>query len=75
MSLLRPFNLQNNFGANIGGPIWMPKFLTRNGKHRSFFYFNWEAFRAAGGAERSYVNYSFGEGSTRRFHGLERCQR
>lgn len=46
----RPFNLQNNFGANVGGPIWLPKFLTRNGKDRSFFYFNWEGFRAAGGA-------------------------
>jgi hypothetical protein len=46
----RPFNIQNNFGANIGGPIWLPKFITRNGKDRGFFYFNWEAFRAAGGA-------------------------
>jgi hypothetical protein len=46
----RPFNIQNNFGANVGGPVWLPKFMTRGGKDRTFFYFNWEAFRIAGGA-------------------------
>jgi hypothetical protein len=52
----RPFNIQNNFGANIGGPVWLPKKLfgplgyDRNASNKTFFYFNWEAFRAAGGA-------------------------
>jgi hypothetical protein len=52
----RPFNIQNNFGANFGGPIWLPKKFfgplgyDRNAGHKTFFYFNWEAFRAAGGA-------------------------
>ena len=52
----RPFNIQNNYGANIGGPIWLPKKIfgplgyDRGGKARTFFYFNWESFRAAGGA-------------------------
>jgi len=52
----RPFNIQNNFGANIGGPVWLPKKIFgpagygKNGKHRTFFYFNFESFRAAGGA-------------------------
>ncbi|HWQ35603.1 MAG TPA: carboxypeptidase regulatory-like domain-containing protein [Blastocatellia bacterium] len=52
----RPFNIQNNFGANFGGPIRLPGKIfgplgyEGKGKHRSFFYFNWEAFRAAGGA-------------------------
>src|SRR5262245_48378467 len=52
----RPFNIQNNFGANIGGPVWLPKKvfgplgLSDTSKHKTFFYFNWESFRAAGGA-------------------------
>jgi Carboxypeptidase regulatory-like domain len=58
----RPFNIQNNFGANIGGPVWLPKKVfgpagyDRNGKYRTFFYFNWESFRAAGGANVPTLN-------------------
>ncbi|HEU0174707.1 MAG TPA: carboxypeptidase regulatory-like domain-containing protein [Blastocatellia bacterium] len=52
----RPFNIQNNFGANIGGPVKFPKKifgplgLDSSSKNKTFFYFNWEAFRTAGGA-------------------------
>lgn len=48
----RPFNIQNNFGANIGGPVKIPWLYDGKGtgSHRTYFYFNWEAFRAAGGA-------------------------
>jgi hypothetical protein len=48
----RPFNIQNNYGANIGGPVKIPWLYNGSGqgKHKTFFYFNWEAFRAAGGA-------------------------
>ena len=52
----RPFNIQNNFGANIGGPVPLPKKIfgplgqDSSSKHKTFFYFNWESFRAAGGA-------------------------
>jgi hypothetical protein len=48
----RPFNIQNNFGANIGGPVKIPWLYDGKGtgQHRTYFYFNWEAFRAAGGA-------------------------
>jgi hypothetical protein len=55
-TLERPFNIQNNYGANFGGPISLPKKIfgpagyDGKGKNRTFFYFNWEAFRAAGGA-------------------------
>lgn|GEM_PF-590817 len=58
----RPFNIQNNFGANIGGPVWLPKKIfgplgyEKNGKQRTFFYFNWESFRAAGGANVPTLN-------------------
>jgi hypothetical protein len=46
----RPFNIQNNFGANIGGPVRIPWLYKSAGTHKTFFYFNWEAFRTAGGA-------------------------
>src|SRR5262249_6500185 len=52
----RPFNIQNTFGANIAPPppfpkkIFGPLGLDSSSKHKTFFYFNWEAFRAAGGA-------------------------
>lgn len=53
----RPFNLQNNFGANFGGPVRLPKFFgplaygsNPDSSNKTFFYFNWESFRAAGGA-------------------------
>jgi hypothetical protein len=52
----RPLNIQNNYGGNIGGPVWLPKKIfgplgyDRNGPVKTFFYFNRESFRAAGGA-------------------------
>lgn len=48
----RPFNIQNNYGANIGGPVKIPWLYNGKGQgsHRTYFYFNWESFRAAGGA-------------------------
>ena len=39
---------EHNFGANFGGPIKIPKLNT--GRHRSFFYFNWESYHQAGGS-------------------------
>lgn len=47
----RPFNIQNNFGANVGGPVKIPWLYDgAKSKYKTFFYFNWEGFRAAGGA-------------------------
>lgn len=37
-----PLN-QHNFGTAIGGPVWIPKLY--NGKNRTFWFFNYEAFR------------------------------
>jgi Carboxypeptidase regulatory-like domain len=34
---------QNDFGASVGGPIWIPKLY--NGKNRTFFFFAFEGFR------------------------------
>lgn len=42
-NLPRPAFNQNNFGATISGPVWIPKLY--DGKNRSFFMFNFEGFR------------------------------
>ena len=39
---------RNQYGANIGGPLSIPKLYS--GKDRTFFFFNWEAGRLAQGA-------------------------
>ncbi|HEY3837292.1 MAG TPA: carboxypeptidase-like regulatory domain-containing protein, partial [Bryobacteraceae bacterium] len=39
---------RNQFGANIGGPVYLPKIY--HGKDKTFFFFNWESGYAAQGA-------------------------
>ncbi len=39
---------RNQFGANVGGPVLLPKLY--NGKNRTFFFFNWESGYSAAGA-------------------------
>ena len=39
---------EHNFGANVGGPIKLP--WVNSGKHKSFFYFDWESYHQAGGS-------------------------
>ena len=34
---------QNDFGVEVGGPIWIPKLY--NGRNKTFFFFNTEAYR------------------------------
>ena len=41
---------ENNYGANIGGPIWIPGLHGTNSRFKGYFYFNWEAFKDHGGA-------------------------
>jgi hypothetical protein len=43
---------RNQFGANAGGPVWLPKIY--DGRDRTFFFFNWEAGRLASGAAAGY---------------------
>lgn len=38
----RPIDKKNDYGVNLGGPVWIPKIY--NGKDRTFFFFNWEQF-------------------------------
>ncbi|MBO0719826.1 MAG: TonB-dependent receptor [Blastocatellia bacterium] len=37
-----PFT-QNQFGANAGGPVYLPKLY--DGRNKTFWFFNWEGFR------------------------------
>jgi Carboxypeptidase regulatory-like domain/TonB-dependent Receptor Plug Domain len=34
---------RNDYGFNVGGPVWLPKIY--NGKDKTFFFFNWEQYR------------------------------
>jgi hypothetical protein len=45
-----PPDKENDFGANIGGPILLPKMHGANSWAKGYFYFNWEGFQDHGGA-------------------------
>jgi carboxypeptidase family protein len=50
----RPFNLQNNFGGSLGGPIKLPfSWFSRN---KGFFFVNWEGYRISGGLQRPVIS-------------------
>ncbi len=42
---------QNDFGATVGGPVWIPKIY--NGRNKTFFFFSYEGFRNRNGATNS----------------------
>ncbi len=43
---------RNQYGANVGGPVFLPKFY--DGRNKTFFFFNWESGRRASGASAGY---------------------
>ena len=43
---------RNQFGANIGGPVYIPKLY--HGRDKTFFFFNWESGYAAQGSQATY---------------------
>ena len=59
----RPIDTQNDFGATIGGPVWIPKLY--NGKNKTFFFFAYEGFRfSTGGTNQvSFPNEAFKSGN------------
>ena len=46
----RPHDLENDFGGFLGGPAKFP--LAWSGSHKTFFFFDYERFRIAGGLSR-----------------------
>ncbi len=53
----RPQQIQNQFGGNFGGPIYLPRFgeggpSTYSGKNKAFFFFNYEGTRIRKGVTR-----------------------
>ncbi|MGI8897835.1 MAG: TonB-dependent receptor [Pyrinomonadaceae bacterium] len=53
----RPPHVQNQFGGNIGGPIYLPRFgeggpSTYSGRNKAFFFFNYEGTRIRKGVTR-----------------------
>jgi len=41
---------ENNYGANIGGPVYLPGLHGANSKRKAYFFFNWEAYFQHGAA-------------------------
>ena len=48
--IVKPADKENDFGANIGGPIWIPHYHSRDARVKGYFYFNWEGFQDHGSA-------------------------
>lgn len=46
----KPPDKENDYGTNVGGPIWLPKLHGNNSFLKGYFYFNWEAFKDHGAA-------------------------
>jgi Carboxypeptidase regulatory-like domain len=46
----KPEDKENDFGANLGGPILIPGLHGPSSFLKGYFYFNWEGFKEAGGA-------------------------
>jgi hypothetical protein len=51
-SVTSPRLNRNQFGANFGGPVLIPKLY--HGRDKTFFFFNWESGYAAQGASPQY---------------------
>jgi hypothetical protein len=59
----RSVDTQNDFGATLGGPVWIPKVY--NGKNKTFFFFAYEGFRFRNGGTNidSFPNGDFRSGN------------
>ena len=49
----RPIDKKNDYGLNLGGPVWIPKIY--NGKDKTFFFFNWEQYRQNNGGTNTSI--------------------
>src|SRR6266446_5882174 len=68
-SVTSPRLNRNQFGANIGGPVSIPKIY--HGRDKTFFFFNWESGYAAQGASPQYKIVPTLEQRNGNFSGLQ----
>jgi Carboxypeptidase regulatory-like domain len=61
-----PTYKQSDFGASVGGPVWIPKLY--NGKNKTFFFFAYEGFRNRAGANGAAYTVPTPEMYTGDFH-------
>ncbi len=61
--LQRPVDTQNDFGATVGGPVYIPKVY--DGRNKTFFFFAYEGFRfrTGGSSTVSMPNEDFRQGN------------
>ncbi|MDQ6760328.1 MAG: carboxypeptidase regulatory-like domain-containing protein, partial [Acidobacteriota bacterium] len=67
----RPINRQNEFGAVVGGPVFIPKLY--NGHNKTFFFFVYSGFRYRQGAPnslQSIIPLDYRTGDFSRFSGI-----
>ena len=62
---------RNQFGANIGGPVWIPKLY--DGRDKTFFFFNWESGRQISGTYGGTGAAAHRSTERRRFFRLASC--
>ncbi|MBZ5562039.1 MAG: carboxypeptidase-like regulatory domain-containing protein [Acidobacteriia bacterium] len=43
-----PLDKKNDYGGDLGGPLWIPKVY--NGRDKTFFFFSWEQYRQTQGS-------------------------
>ena len=60
--LTRPVDTQNDFGATVGGPVFIPRVY--DGRNKTFFFFAYEGFRfrTGGSNTASFPNEDFRKG-------------
>lgn len=46
----KPENNENDYGARLGGPLVIPGLVSQKRYVKGYFFFSWEAFKEAGGA-------------------------
>lgn len=47
---VKPQDEENDYGANIGGPMYLPHLHGPNSFLKGYFYFNWEGYKDFGGS-------------------------
>ncbi len=65
----KPGDKENDYGANIGGPIWLPKLHGPNSWAKGYFYFNWEGFKDHGSANSQTVSIASNSARNGNFSG------